>query len=425
MRKKGLQVFYLLIINIINMSLIHVQGKYPKLIGFGSPIVDGIVSYNSDSETGEKIKNTLKYHMSTDIPSEYYSIFKSNSTLILLGGSAMNTIRTSNFLLKFISKNFIYSQNISYFDESIVGYIGSIGKDENGIFLQKGLSKENIIFFKEEFENERTSTALILIEEKERSTYSDLGASKKVTYEHFLKHHKYFQNTKLFFADAYLIGIQFQGFKYIFKNFSMNDNITLSLGLANENIVRDYYDNIEEIFPYVDILIANQEEMDMFRNKYENKSMGLGNKNFTDIEFLEYISDSFPKVNKNKKRIIVNTRGKDDTYIYYIDYIKNKKELLRLPIFEIDKSLIVDLNGAGDSFTGGFLAGILLDYDIRDCGLLGNRIAGEVIQLNGFQIPKKLNSEEFLIDLPFLNKSIDINNDSNLYALKSQEKYDL
>lgn len=46
---------------------------------------------------------------------------------------------------------------------------------------------------------------------------------------------------------------------------------------------------------------------------------------------------------------------------------------------KIDSEFIIDTNGAGDSFTGGFLAGIILNKGIENAVKAGNWMASQII----------------------------------------------
>jgi len=49
----------------------------------------------------------------------------------------------------------------------------------------------------------------------------------------------------------------------------------------------------------------------------------------------------------------------------------------------IPRDLIVDTNGAGDSFVGGFFASLALGNDLLTSVAKGNEMAGKVIQHSG------------------------------------------
>lgn len=57
------------------------------------------------------------------------------------------------------------------------------------------------------------------------------------------------------------------------------------------------------------------------------------------------------------------------------------------PIPVIAKDLIVDTNGAGDSFVGGFLSQIVQGKDLDTAIKAGIWLSGQVIQQNGCTFP--------------------------------------
>lgn len=384
----------------IDNQTINKNTKY-GLIGFGSPIIDNVLEADKDLELSNQIKQKLNYHMSGVFPVEFYqSVLNSQHNIRLLGGSALNSIRVASFLLKKY-KNLENEGNINFKNieqtnnDSQLAFIGSIGKDKDGQWITQELENEGVSFLSESFEKERTSTVIVLVENKERSFYSDLGSSSLITLNHFKVNESILKNSKIFYADAYLIGKRFDVFEYVFKTF-YSENILLSLSTASDFIVRDNADKILELLPYIDILFINLEELSTLRN-----AMKLNNLN--DNEFFNHISLNIDKVNKLKKRIFINTRGNQSSLIYEADFKEGNAKLYTVPVIDLDKRLIIDTNGAGDSFSGGFLAGLLMNFSIQDSAKFGNCVASEIIQLKGFQIPHDMNcaktSDQFNVNV--------------------------
>ena len=112
--------------------------------------------------------------------------------------------------------------------------------------------------------------------------------------------------------------------------------------------------------------------------------------NKEDKEFLLFLGKKIKKMNKNKKLIIVNTRGGNSTLVYVKNYKKNKNNIYEIPINYVDTKEIIDFNGAGDAFAGGFLTGYLYNLNIQKAVEFVNYLSSEVIKLKGFQIPKHL-----------------------------------
>jgi adenosine kinase len=65
--------------------------------------------------------------------------------------------------------------------------------------------------------------------------------------------------------------------------------------------------------------------------------------------------------------------------------------VLEFPVIPIAEKDIVDTNGAGDSFVGGFLAQLVQGGSIEDCVRSANYAANYIIQQSGCQLPDKPN----------------------------------
>ena len=219
---------------------------------------------------------------------------------------------------------------------------------------------------------------IVVTNDFDRTFYSDLASSNKISTSHFENNSEIFNTTKIFYADSYLIGSKYEVFKYIFTNY-YDEDIILSLNLACSNIVRDYFDNIKSLLPYVDLLFLNKEELEMLKYGFQ---MEIDN-----LEFVKFLQ-SYERKSNIKKRIVVNTQGIDDTLIG-VD-----GNVLSIPVYKIKRELLIDTNGAGDSFSGAFLAGFLLNYNLEEAARLGNYIAAKVIMMKGFQIPNEVNLSE-------------------------------
>lgn len=84
-----------------------------------------------------------------------------------------------------------------------------------------------------------------------------------------------------------------------------------------------------------------------------------------------------PKKNPEKPRVVIITQGCDPVLI-----AKNK-QVQEIPVIVLPKEKIVDTNGAGDAFTGGFLAQLVLQQPLDICVKCGIYAASEVIQTSG------------------------------------------
>ncbi|XP_072139054.1 adenosine kinase-like isoform X5 [Mobula birostris] len=101
-----------------------------------------------------------------------------------------------------------------------------------------------------------------------------------------------------------------------------------------------------------------------------------------DIKEIAKKAQRLPKVNKKRQRIIVFTQGKDDTIVATADNVT------AYPVLDIKQDDIVDTNGAGDAFVGGFLSQLLYDQPLEECIRGGHYAANVIIRHSGCTFPE-------------------------------------
>ncbi|KAI5107949.1 adenosine kinase isoform 1 [Silurus meridionalis] len=145
-----------------------------------------------------------------------------------------------------------------------------------------------------------------------------------------------------------------------------------------------------------------------------------------NIEEIAKKAQSLPKENKKRKRIVVFTQGKEGTvmvkelvnskwtlassgllrdYSYEQLFLEKKvrgelqqsapcftgsdEKVETFPVIEIDQKDIVDTNGAGDAFVGGFLSELVQDKSLEQCIRAGHYAANVIIRHSGCTFPEK------------------------------------
>ncbi len=81
--------------------------------------------------------------------------------------------------------------------------------------------------------------------------------------------------------------------------------------------------------------------------------------------------------------MVVFTQGANPTLVAFEGVVHS------FPVEPLAKELLVDTNGAGDAFVGGFLSQYLLKKSIAECVDAGNFAARVVIQHSGCTFPKE------------------------------------
>ncbi|XP_005919687.1 adenosine kinase b isoform X3 [Maylandia zebra] len=102
-----------------------------------------------------------------------------------------------------------------------------------------------------------------------------------------------------------------------------------------------------------------------------------------DIAEIAKKTQNLPKENTKRQRVVVFTQGKDDTVATVGDRVT------MFPVLDIDQNDIVDTNGAGDAFVGGFLSALVQEHALEECIRAGHYAANVIIRRVGCTFPEK------------------------------------
>lgn len=273
----------------------------------------------------------------------------------IAGGAALNTSRASQWLSK--------SANFSTF-------FGAIGQDDFGVRLREASSQAGVVpHFQVDPSNE-TGTCACLIFNKERALVANLGASKNLQVSFLKEHWNVFEEAQVIYSEGYLLT---DGSASVFEaaKFACETGKVFALNLSAPYVIEFFKNNLETVWPWTEFVFGNEDEAAKFGEVF-----GLTG---CVIEVAIKMSRMEGKTQRPKK--IVITRGKESVVVAS----EGKAELFDVPV--IDSSLVLDTNGAGDSFVGGFLYELIRGSNLRKCIAAGNYLAQEVIQLSGCSFP--------------------------------------
>merc|ERR1712064_249593 len=127
-----------------------------------------------------------------------------------------------------------------------------------------------------------------------------------------------------------------------------------------------------DTLPYVDFLFCNETEALTYAETEGWET--------TDIGFIATRLSLIPSA-KGGHRTVVITQGCDPTVVA----INGRATLY--PIIVLPKEKLVDTNGAGDSYVGGFLAALSKGLPIADCCKAGAYAASVIVQHSGCTYP--------------------------------------
>ena len=101
----------------------------------------------------------------------------------------------------------------------------------------------------------------------------------------------------------------------------------------------------------------------------------------TDVGEIAKKIAMLPKENGSTSRLVVITQGSDHVVVV------QHGQIVKFPVESLAKESIVDTNGAGGAFVGGFLAQYVLGKPLAVAVKCGNWAARHCIQRSGCTMP--------------------------------------
>ena len=274
------------------------------------------------------------------------------------GGSGLNTARVAKWMSG---------------KKAPVTYVGCIADDKYGGILKSSAEKEGVTMNLEYTEKEATGTCAVCINGKERSLVANLAAANCISGKHIASPavQASINGSKIFYLTGFTLTINVEYVLTVAKAAHAVGGLFM-MNLSAPFIIQFFGEQLKQVLPYVDIIFSNEDEAAAF-----SEAQGFGTK---DIKEIAQKAAALPHEGP-KDRLVVFTQGKDAT----IFATKDKVEEVVVPAIAAEK--IVDTNGAGDSFVGGFLAALAADKPIARCCEAGNYAAGVIIQHDGCTFP--------------------------------------
>ena len=359
-------------INNNNQKIIHLNNKTTKTtqkqikyLTFGSPITDLIVYVDKAFTTKYDLQLDTTSH--GDRNSRVFQEIEKMKPRISMGGCSYNAIRVFNWIVNTTK------------DKGTVACVGAIGNDSFGEEFVSGLLSENIQPFLEVIADGVTAKCATIVEGRERCHITDLGASTKISNDYIRKNWNALKDLTLVYTELYILSHQRQAL-LDFAELCLHEEKLFGFNFPSIGFLNAFSNEIKEMIEYGDIVFANKEEALHFVSKVLKV-------NFADVSELAEILARMPKKNKNKARVFVVTCGPERAYVAKYNHLTEVMEYSGsfLPLM-ISKDKIVDTNGAGDSFAGGFLAYYTMGHEIEKCVMAGHWAASQIIQRNGFEL---------------------------------------
>jgi adenosine kinase len=282
----------------------------------------------------------------------------------IAGGATQNTIRVAQWMLQTAGST---------------AYMGCVGQDEDAKKLLDACKADGVNAQYMEDPSAKTGCCACLIMDKERSLCTLLGAANNYKVDHVKKpeNWKVVEDAKIIYSAGFFITVSPEAIEAVSAH-TRKSGAIYCLNLSAPFIVQvpPFRACLEKTLPDVDYLFGNETEARAYAEAvgWETDS----------IEFIATRLSLVPmneKGGKTRRRHVVITQGCEPTVVALNGHVTLH------PIIKLESSKIVDTNGAGDSFVGGFLAALSKGKDVAECCKAGNHAASIIIQHSGCTYP--------------------------------------
>lgn len=332
------------------------------VLGCGNPLLD--ISAPVDQAFLDKYGFQLNNAILAEdkhLPA-YAEMKKMSNVEYIAGGATLNSIRVCQYCL----------------DDKpgSTAYIGCIGDDENGKTMTECVTKDGVTPFFRIDKDTPTGTCAVAIKDSERSLCANLAAANKYEISHLDQPEvtKVYENAEVVYIAGFFVSVSPDTILKVAKYASDNGK-TFCMNISAPFIVQvpPFFESFKQALEHVDILFGNESEAVAFA-----EAAGLEEK--TPLGTAKHIA-ALPKSNDKPRRVII-TQGAESTIVV----TAGQSEPVEIPVEKIAKEKIVDLNGAGDAFVGGFISQYVSGKKIEECVNAGHKSAAYIIQRSGVSI---------------------------------------
>lgn len=329
------------------------------LLGMGNPLLD--ISAVVDEEFLKKYDVTLNNAILAEekhLPM-YEELAQRRNVEYIAGGATQNSIRVAQWMLQI---------------PGATSYMGCIGKDKFGEEMKKNSHDAGVNVHYYEDETTPTGTCAVLVVGGERSLIANLSAANCYKSDHLKSPENWalVEKAKFFYIAGFFLTVSPESILLVAEHAAKAGKIFM-MNLAAPFICQFFKDALMKVFPYMDYIFGNETEARTFA-----QAQGWETEN---VEEIALKMAALPKASGTHKRIAVITQGADPVVVAEDGKVK------LFPVIRLPKEKLVDTNGAGDAFVGGFLSQLVLGKPIEDCVEAAKYSANVIIQQSGCTYP--------------------------------------
>lgn len=335
------------------------------ILGMGNPLLDISATVGEDVLTKYDLEsNSAILAEEKHIPL-YKELIASYEPDFIAGGATQNSIRVAQWMLG---------------KKNLTSYFGAIGDDGFGDTMTKCCQGDNVNAQYYINPQVATGTCAVLINGNNRSLVANLAAANTYKIEHLKGEEQWavVEKASVFYISGFFLTVSPDSMLTVAKHANAN-NKTMCFNLAAPFLMQVplFLQAMKDLLPHVDICFGNETEAQTLAD-------AMGWKETDVVEIAKRIA-KLPK-DTARPRTAVITQGDKPTIVVVGD-VNRVWSVDSYSVIPIEPADIVDTNGAGDAFVGGFLAGLAQACTTAECVAQGSYAANVIIQNSGCTFP--------------------------------------
>eukprot|EP00037_Helgoeca_nana_P032017 m.411750 g.411750 ORF g.411750 m.411750 type:complete len:375 (-) comp28727_c0_seq1:108-1232(-) len=331
-----------------------------RILGMGNPLLDISAVVTPEYLAKYKLEKNNQILAEESHMPIYAEMVKDYEVEYIAGGATQNSIRVAQWML----------------GAPCTAYIGSVGKDAFGKTLREKAEEGGTTVEYMVDPEAPTGTCAVLVTGINRSLVANISAANNYKETHLAEvGWKHVEAAEIFYISGFFLTVSPPSILKVGKHAAETNKIfSMNLGAPFIMMVPPFREAFLASLPYCDYLFGNETEYAEFAKQTE---MGT-----EDLEEIAKKIQAMPKANGKRSRVVVITQGAKPTIVCQDGKISIHS------IIELPKEKLVDTNGAGDAWVGGFLAALAKKGDVEACTKAGSFAASVIIQRSGCTHPK-------------------------------------
>jgi adenosine kinase len=330
------------------------------LMGMGNPLLD------ISAEVGQEMLDKYELKLDSAILAEekhlpiYKELIDEHNAGFIAGGATQNSIRVAQWMLKASGM------------ENATAFMGCVGDDEYAKNLEDCASKDGVLTHYMKDESTPTGTCAVLVKDGERSLCANLAAANNFKKSHLETDvaKAIYSSAQFYYIAGFFLTVSVESLELIAQH-ALAEKKTFCLNLSAPFIIDFFGDAVATAIPYADYLFCNESEAEAYAKKHD-----LGE----DLKEVALKVAAMPKKDESRPRTVIFTQGSSSTIVAY------NGTVTEYAVDPLAKDLLVDTNGAGDAFVGGFMSELVQGKDVEGCVKAGHWSAKYIIQQPGTTI---------------------------------------